>query len=141
LFPPLNLFQRMRLALQVVTAQFESDWRKMDTIPVEDWLVRVSGRGVWNKVWKPLLRAKFDSTFTDVPATYIWSRLKRMMGTRQGATSKEMMSYLENGYYTLIEALAAKAEAQGAAIHLNTAIEEIVIENGRATGIRTAAGV
>ncbi len=141
LFPPLNLFQRVRLALQVVAAQFESDWRKMDTVPVEDWLVRVSGRGVWNKVWKPLLRAKFDSTFTDVPATYIWSRLKRMMGTRQGVTSKEMMSYLENGYYTLIEALAAKAEALGAAIHLNTVIEEIVIEGGQAVGIRTAAGV
>lgn len=140
LFPPLNLFQRVRLALQVVAAQFESDWRKMDEIPVEDWLVRISGRGVWNKVWKPLLRAKFDSTFTDVPATYIWSRLKRMMGTRQGVTSKEMMCYLENGYYTLIEALAAKAEALGTTVYLNTAIEEIVIENGQAAGIRTAAG-
>ncbi len=140
LFPPLNLFQRVRLALQVVAAQFESDWRKMDEIPVEDWLVRVSGRGVWDKVWKPLLRAKFDSTFTDVPATYIWSRLKRMMGTRQGVTSKEMMCYLENGYYTLIEALAAKAEALGTTVRLNTAIEEIVIEDGQAVGIRTAAG-
>lgn len=139
-FPPLNLFQRIRLALQIVVAQFESDWHKMDKIPVEDWLVRVSGRGVWNKVWKPLLRAKFDSTFTEVPATYIWSRLKRMMGTRQGVTSKEMMCYLENGYYTLIEALAARAEALGTTIHLNTAIEEIVIEDGQATGIRTAAG-
>lgn len=140
LFPPLNLFQRFRLALQVIAAQFENDWRKMDTIPVEDWLVRISGRGVWNKVWKPLLRAKFDITFNDVPATYIWSRLKRMMGTRQGVTSKEMMCYLENGYYTLIEALAAKAEAMGTTIHLNTTIEEVVIENGQATGIRTAAG-
>ncbi|MGQ9888937.1 MAG: NAD(P)/FAD-dependent oxidoreductase [Aggregatilineales bacterium] len=140
LFPPLNLFQRVRLALQVLAAQFESDWRKMDTIPVEDWLVRISGRGVWNKVWKPLLRAKFDSTFTDVPATYIWSRLKRMMGTRQGVTSKEMMCYLENGYYTLIEALAAKAQALGTTVHLNTPVEEIVIADGQAVGIRTAAG-
>ncbi|HLV36701.1 MAG TPA: FAD-dependent oxidoreductase, partial [Spirillospora sp.] len=88
-YPPLNVFQRFRLGLQVIYAQFENDWRKMDTISVEDWLVKVSGRGVYEKVWKPLLRAKFDTAFKDVPATYIWSRLKRMMGTRQGVTSKE----------------------------------------------------
>jgi protoporphyrinogen oxidase len=136
LFPPLNPFQRFRLALQVIWAQFESDWRKMDTVPVEDWLVRVSGRGVYNKVWKPLLRAKFDSTAQNVPATYIWSRLKRMMGTRQGVTSKEMMCYLENSYYTLIEGLAKSCEALGVTFRLNAPIEEIVIENSRATGVK-----
>ncbi len=135
-FPPLTLIQRFRLGLQVIYARFESDWRKMDTVPVEDWLVKVSGRGVTEKVWKPLLRAKFDTTSGAVPATYIWSRLRRMMGTRQGATSKEMMSYLENGYFTLIEALAQHCQAQGVAIHLNAPIEEIVIEDGRAVGVR-----
>lgn len=140
LFPPLNIFQRFRLALQVVYAQFENDWHKIDEIPVEDWLVKISGRGVYNKVWKPLLRAKFDTAFVDVPATYIWSRLKRMMGTRQGVTSKEMMCFLENGYYTLIEALAAKCEERGVTIKLNTIIEEIVIENGQAVGVRTTDG-
>ncbi len=141
LFPPLNIFQRFRLGLQVIYAQFESDWRKMDTVPVEDWLVKVSGRGVYNKVWKPLLRAKFDSTSENVPATYIWSRLRRMMGTRKGATSKEMMSYLENGYYTLIEALAKKCEALGVTFQLKAPIEEIVIENGRAVGVRIGGEV
>lgn len=140
LFPPLNIFQRFRLGLQVIYAQFESDWRKMDTIPVEKWLIRVSGRGVYNKVWKPLLRAKFDTAAANVPATYIWSRLRRMMGTREGVQSTEMMCYLENGYYTLIEAMVKECEGRGVTFHVNTAIEEIVIENGRATGIKTAAG-
>ncbi len=135
-FPPLNIFQRFRLGLQVIYSQFESDWRKIDTVPVEDWLVKVSGRSVFEKVWKPLLRAKFDTTASDVPATYIWSRLKRMMGTRQGVTSKEMMCYLENGYFTLIEALAKKAEQQGVTFHVNAPIEEIVIIDGRAVGVR-----
>lgn len=141
LFPPLNLFQRFRLGLQVIYAQFESRWEKMDEIPVEDWLVKVSGRGVYNKVWKPLLRAKFDSTSENVPATYIWSRLRRMMGTREGVTSTEMMCYLENGYYTLIEALARRCEAQGVAFHLRAPIEEIVIESGRAVGVRVGGVV
>jgi protoporphyrinogen oxidase len=135
-FPPLNIFQRFRLGLQVIYAQFESDWKKIDEIPVKDWLVKVSGRGVFEKVWKPLLRAKFDTLSGDVPATYIWSRLRRMMGTRQGVTSKEMMCYLENGYYTLVEALAKKAEAQGATFHVKAPIEQVVIEDGRAVGVK-----
>ena len=139
-YPPLNLFQRFRLGLQVVYAQLENDWRNMDKVPVETWLMKVSGRGVYEKVWKPLLRSKFDTAYREVPATYIWSRLKRMMGTRQGVTSKEMMCFLENGYYTLIEAIAAKCEERGVTVHLNTAIEEITIEDGRARGVRTSDG-
>ncbi|MCB9455991.1 MAG: NAD(P)/FAD-dependent oxidoreductase [Anaerolineaceae bacterium] len=141
LFPPLNIFQRFRLGLQVIYAQFESDWHKMDVVPVADWLIKVSGRGVYNKVWKPLLRAKFDTTATDVPATYIWSRLRRMMGTREGVQSTEMMCYLENGYYTLIEALAQQCSERGVTFHLNTAVQEVVIEDGRAVGIQTAEGL
>ncbi|MCB9449950.1 MAG: NAD(P)/FAD-dependent oxidoreductase [Anaerolineaceae bacterium] len=141
LFPPLNIFQRFRLGLQVIYAQFESDWHKMDTVPVADWLIKVSGRGVYNKVWKPLLRAKFDTTAADVPATYIWSRLRRMMGTREGVQSTEMMCYLENSYYTLIEGLAQQCSERGVTFHLNTVVQNVVIENGQATGIQTADGI
>ncbi len=140
-FPPLNIIQRVRLGLQIVYAQLESDWRKMDVVPVEDWLAKFWGRGVYQKVWKPLLRAKFDSTAESVPATYIWSRLRRMMGTREGVTSKEMMCYIENGYYTLIEALARKAEGLGVQFHLKAPIEEVVIENGQAAGVRVGGEV
>lgn len=141
LFPPLNPLQRFRLGLQVIYAQFESDWHKMDVVPVEDWLVKVSGRGVYQKVWKPLLRAKFDSMAQNVPATYIWSRLRRMMGTRKGVTSKEMMCYLENGYYTVIEGVAKRCKEMGVEFHLKAPIEEIVIENGRAVGVKIGGEV
>lgn len=139
-YPPLNLIQRIRLGLQVLYAQIDNDWRKIDEIPVRDWLNKVSGSKVYEKVWGPLLHAKFDSRSNDVSATYIWSRLKRMMSTRQGVTSKEMMSYLERGYYTLIEAMVEQAKADGLKIRLNTHIEEILIEGGTAVGIRLGDG-
>lgn len=137
LFPPLNLVQRFRLGLQVLTAQLERDVERLDRLPVEQWLRRVSGRGVIEKVWKPLLRAKFDSTLLDdVPATYIWSRLRRMLSTRKGVTSKEMMCYLEGGYFTLLEAMAAKCVEMGVEFRLATAVEEIVLDGGSAAGVR-----
>lgn len=139
-YPPLNLFQRIRLGMQIVYAQFQSDYKTIDRIEVEKWLTRVSGKQVYNKVWKPLLRAKFDTTFEDVPATYIWSRLRRMMGTRQGVTSKEMMCYLENGYYTLIEGLLAKLDELGVEVKLSTKVEKIIIEDNRVMGLDLGDG-
>jgi protoporphyrinogen oxidase len=137
-FPPLNLFQRFRLGLQVIAGQVTVDAARMDTIPVEDWLLRVSGRGVVEKVWKPLLRAKFDSETVDVPATYIWARLRRMMSTRQGVTSKEMMCYLIGGYHTLIDALADESARRGAQIRTGTPVDEVLIADGQVTGVRAA---
>jgi protoporphyrinogen oxidase len=139
-YPPLNFIQRFRLGLQIAYAQLESDWRNMETMPVEKWILRVSGEGVWRKVWKPLLRAKFDTLAAEIPATYIWSRLRRMLGTRKGVTSKEMMCYLENGYFTLIEAMAKVCQEKGVTFKLKTPIEKLAVTGGRVTGVTTAEG-
>jgi protoporphyrinogen oxidase len=113
----------------------------MDTIPVEQWLLRVSGSNVFRKVWQPLLRAKFDTLPIDnIPATYIWSRLRRMLSTRQGVTSREMMCYLEGGYYSLIEAMSDQCQKRGVVFSLNTMVQEIVIKDGRSTGVQTFNG-
>lgn len=139
-YPPLRFFQRFRLGLQIVYSLLESDWREMDKIPVQDWLIKVSGKAVYEKVWKPLLRAKFDTMTGSVPATYIWSRLRRMMKTREGVTSKEMMCYLETGYYTVVEALAEICYQHGVRVELNTAVDKIIAEDGRINGLITQDG-
>lgn len=139
-YPPLHIVSRFRLGLQVVYAMFGNDWREIDKIPVDDWLIKVSGKAVYEKVWKPLLRAKFDTLYGGVPATYIWSRLKRMTSTRQGVTSKEMMCYLEGSYALVVDALMAKLEELAVDVRLNTAIQEICIEDGGATGVKIADG-
>jgi len=134
-YPPLKFFQRFRLGLQIVYSLMESDWREMDKVPVEDWLLKVSGKAVFEKVWKPLLRAKFDTMTGSVPATYIWSRLRRMMKTREGVTSKEMMCYLDTGYYSVIEAMEKVCRQHNAKVELNASIDKILVENGRVSGV------
>jgi len=135
-YPPLHIVSRFRLGLQVVYAMFDDDWREIDKIPVEDWLIKVSGKAVYEKVWKPLLRAKFDTLYGGVPATYIWSRLKRMTSTRQGVTSKEMMCYLEGSYSSVVESIEAKLNELNVDIRVGTAIQEVCIEDGVATGVQ-----
>lgn len=81
-----------------------------------------------------MLKAKFDGSFDDTPATYIWARLVRMKSTRSGANQKEEAGHLIGGYITLIRAMADKIEAAGGKIHLQNPVSKIVIEQNEARG-------
>ncbi|MEZ4638894.1 MAG: FAD-dependent oxidoreductase [Caldilineaceae bacterium] len=135
-FPPLGWIDRFRLGLTVLYAQFVKDWKELESISVEDWLVRLSGRNTYTHIWKPMLQAKFDGDFSNTPATYIWSRLVRMKSTRGGASQKEEAGHLIGGYITLLNAMADHIRKAGGQIHLSTPVQEIVIEDGVARGLR-----
>jgi protoporphyrinogen oxidase len=139
-FPPLGWIDRFRLGLTVLAAQFYKDWKKLEAVNVEKWLVRLSGKTTFKNIWRPMLMAKFDGGFENTPATYIWSRLVRMKSTRGGASQKEEAGHLIGGYITLIQAMAEKIQQNGGKLHLSTAVKEIVIEDGKAVGIRMADG-
>jgi protoporphyrinogen oxidase len=135
-FPPLGWTDRFRLGLTVLYAQFLRDWRRLESINVEEWLLRLSGRRTLENIWRPLLRAKFDGSFEDTPATYIWARLVRTKSTRGGASQKEQAGHLIGGHMTLVRAMAERIQAAGGQIHLRCPVQEIVIEEGCARGIR-----
>ncbi len=140
-FPPLGWIDRFRLGLTVVAAQLVKDFRRLEGVNVEDWLIRLSGRNTFMNIWRPMLKAKFDGGFENTPATYIWARLVRMSSARSGANQKEEAGHLIGGYPTLMKALAQKIEAAGGKIHLSCPAQEVVIEDGRAKGIRLAESV
>jgi protoporphyrinogen oxidase len=135
-FPPLGWIDRFRLGVTVLYAQLVRDWYQLEGVNVEEWLVRLSGRRTYENIWRPLLKAKFDGNFAEAPATYIWARLVRMKSTRSGANQKEEAGHLIGGYTTLLEALVREIEAAGGHVHLNSPVDEIQIEDGRAKALR-----
>ncbi len=137
-FPLLGWTDRFRLGLTVLRAQLVRDWRELERISVEQWLVRWSGQRTYDRLWRPLLAAKFDGGFDSVPATYIWSRLVRMKSTRSGAGQKELVGHLVGGHITLIEAMAAQIRKRGGVIHVDAPVQQVELENGTARGIRMA---
>jgi len=135
-FPPLGWIDRFRLGLTVLAAQQIKDWQSLESISVEKWLVDWGGPTTFKNIWRPMLKAKFDGGFENTPATYIWSRLVRMKSTRGGASQKERAGYLIGGYATLLKAMAQKIEQAGGIFHLRTPVQEVLIENGRAIGLK-----
>jgi protoporphyrinogen oxidase len=135
LFPPLTLVERVRLGLTILAALRVNDWRALEEIAVEDWLVGLGGRGTFEKLWKPLLRAKFDGHYQQTPATYIWSRLKRTTSTRTAAGQKERMGYFVGSYKVFIDRLVERIEAAGAQVRLRARVQQVLVDDGRVTGV------
>lgn len=134
-FPPLSMVDRARLAYTILACRRIKDWRALEQIPVAEWLTGLSGEAAVRNIWAPLLRAKFDGDFSQVPATYIWSRLVRTTDTRTKGGSQEMMCYLPNGYQELVDALAAAVRARGGQITTGAVVEQVRVADGRVVGL------
>jgi protoporphyrinogen oxidase len=133
-FPLLRPLDRLRLAAFVVRCQLTKSYDELDQTPLLDWLRRTCGRRVAERLWEPLLDSKFDGRFDDLPATYIWSRSRRMSTTRD-RSGREVMGWLQGGYRTLVDALAQRIVELGGEVHPGTAVSQVVGAGGAATGI------
>jgi protoporphyrinogen oxidase len=57
-FPLLSMLSKIRLAWTMLYCSRINDWRRLETVPVEDFLLRTSGSEAYNRLWRPLLLAK-----------------------------------------------------------------------------------
>jgi protoporphyrinogen oxidase len=138
-FPVARMHDRVRLGSFVARCQLKASYDDLERIPLEEWLRKTCGRRLWEDLWHPLLDSKFDGTFDDLPATYLWARTRRMSGTRD-ASSREVMGTIDGGYQTLVDALAAAIRARGGEIHLHTPVRYIPSSGGRAMGVVLDSG-
>jgi protoporphyrinogen oxidase len=130
-FPLLAPHDRVRLATFVLRCQRTESGDSLDDVPLLDWLRRTCGRRTVDRLWAPLLDSKFDGSYDDLPATYLWARTKRMSKTRD-SSGRELMGWLEGGYQRLIEVLAHRIRALGGVIHSGVAVSAIA---GSARGV------
>jgi len=124
-FPPINLIDKFRLGLTIIVASLIKDWRRMEGIPVEKWLVRWSGKKVFNKIWLPLLKAKLGDHYKSTSALFIWTTIQRMYAARRTGLKKEMFGYVSGGYDKVNAAFEQKLKDLGVEIILNAQVKKV----------------
>ncbi len=102
-FPPLNLIDKFRLGFTIFYASKVKDWQRLEQIPVEKWLRKLSGKNTFEKIWLPLLRAKLGESYKKTSAAFIWATIQRMYAARRSGLKKEMFGYVSGGYAKILE--------------------------------------
>jgi protoporphyrinogen oxidase len=118
-FPPLSLIDKFRLGGTIFYAARVKNWKKLEKISVTAWLTKLSGKNVFEKMWKPLLRAKLGENYEHASAAFIWAIIARMYAARRSGLKKEMFGYLPGGYGRFFDRFAELLKNEGVNIRLN----------------------
>lgn len=124
-FPPLGLISKFRLGGTIFYASRVKDWKALEKISVEDWLTRLSGKRTFEKMWKPLLKAKLGLAYKETSAAFIWATIQRMYAARASGLKKEMFGYVRGGYARVLERFGEYLREKGVEIRLNSRVEKI----------------
>lgn len=131
-FPPLRLIDKLRLGGTIFYASRVSDWRKLEQIPVADWLQKLSGKRTFEKIWLPLLRCKLGECWKQTSAAFIWATIARMYAARRTGLKKEMFGYVRGGYASVMTSFTQKLIDAGVQIQCNAAVRGVEArEHGR----------
>ena len=124
-FPPLKLIEKLRLGGTIFYASKISNWKRLEKVPVANWLRRWSGSGTFKKIWEPLLKAKLGESYKITSAAFIWAHISCMYKARRTGLKKEMFGYVKGGYRTIINRLVEVLDEQGVTVKTDSPIQSI----------------
>ncbi|MFO1153718.1 MAG: NAD(P)/FAD-dependent oxidoreductase [Rhodospirillales bacterium] len=124
-FPALSLIDKVRLAATLMYISRVKDGRALERIPLADWLTRLSGRRVFDQMWRPLLAAKMGDNYKIASASFIWSYVARIYAARRGGMKREMFGYIPGGYARILDRFGERLRDAGVDIQLSAPVEAI----------------
>jgi protoporphyrinogen oxidase len=124
-FPFLSLWQKFRLGLGIVLSTRIRNTTKLDRIYVREWLTRLFGRRVYEKIWDPLLRSKLGAWREKTSAAFISATINRLYGARQGSAKVERMGHVRGGYNRIIQQAKQRLESAGVKLLLDQEVAQV----------------
>lgn len=133
-FPVINFWEKFRVGISVLLAKRIKDWREYDNITAKEYIIKIWGKSVYEKLWVPLLRAKFGPNMEKVSAAWF---IRRIQLRSHRDTKGERLAYLHGGWQKLIDELIQKIKEKGGKIYTDEKVTKIEKE-GNKYKIKTA---
>ncbi|KKN33788.1 hypothetical protein LCGC14_0800210 [marine sediment metagenome] len=136
----LSLVDKFKFGLNIVYLQRKRTGKKFDGVPASHWLKKYSSKKVFQTVWEPLLKQKFEEESSEISMAWFWGKMRTRGASRRKFGSKEQLGYITGSFGVLIEALKEKIIQYGGQIHCNSEVCEFVISNDDVSEIITNKG-
>jgi protoporphyrinogen oxidase len=124
-FPPIGMIGKLRLGLTIFAASRIRNWKRLEKMPVEKWLLRWSGRRTFKRIWLPLLKSKLGDQYHKTSAAFIWSTIQRMYAARKSGLKKEMFGYVHGGYHRIIRTCCKYLAEKGVTLNAGYALKNL----------------
>ena len=134
-FNALSIPDRLRLGLSSLRLKRLKDWQSLENFTADEWLSANMGGAVYETLWKPLLRSKFGRYYDQVGMPWFWAKIQTRFASR-GRFGREVLGYPSNSFDELFQKLQTAVESYAGRVIIKTPVTRIVVEDGRATGVK-----
>jgi protoporphyrinogen oxidase len=125
------MIDKLRLGWTIFYGSRISHWKRLERIPVSQWLTRWSGRRTYEKFWRPLLRAKLGDNYRRTSAAFIWAVIQRLYKARRTGLKREMFGYVPGGYARVLERFGDVVRELGVDLRVNSSVAGAGIKDGK----------
>lgn len=105
--PEFKFASKIRAGLATAYLKTVTNWRKFEKETAWPWLKKYYGNEVFDRLWRPLLEAKFGAEAKKVSLAWFWARIKKRSTN---------LGYLEGGTQILVEKLESEIKKSGGQI-------------------------
>ncbi|MFB6233207.1 MAG: NAD(P)/FAD-dependent oxidoreductase [Haloarculaceae archaeon] len=139
-YPHLSVYDKFRLGMLVLGVDVSGgvpsrgtydDFTDFEDVPIDDFLLEHTTRGVFENFFLPLLEAKFGDRWREVSAAWLLARV-RFRGERD-LTKGEILGYLEGGFGRLLDALVASVGREN--ITTGARVTDLGVADGAVAGL------
>jgi protoporphyrinogen oxidase len=141
-FGAVSLLTRVRLGLAALWLRRLKAWQRYEGQRASDWIRSRTGREGYERVWGPLLRAKFGDHAEEVSMVWFWGKVHLRFASRPGGPlAREQLGYLRGSFGRLVDAMVEAVQATGATAEVASPVRRVLVEDGRVTGVAVGFGV
>jgi protoporphyrinogen oxidase len=117
LFPGLGFgLDKIRFGFVGLYLRLTNNWKALEKVTADSWMMKWAGKNVYEKMWKPLLVGKFGPYFDQVNMAWMWARIKART-TRLGT--------FDGGFQNFANLFAEHLLQMGVDIRLAVRVESI----------------
>jgi protoporphyrinogen oxidase len=123
LFPGLGFgVDKIRFGFVGLFLRLTNNWKALERVTADQWMMKWAGKNVYEKMWKPLLVGKFGPFYRDVNMAWMWARIKART-TRLGT--------FEGGFQRFADLFAERLRDLRVEIRLGAKVESVRREGAR----------
>jgi len=123
LFPGLGFgLDKIRFGFVGLYLRLTNNWKALEKVTADSWMMKWAGKNVYEKMWKPLLVGKFGPYYDQVNMAWMWARIKART-TRLGT--------FEGGFQRFANLFAEHLREMGIEIRLGVSVESIKREQAQ----------